>query len=312
MTGAPVPSRYPPGTLGHAVDKAAANLAAAGIDSARLDARVLACRCLGRDAAFALTHPETPLDLVTQDAIAALIARRRAREPLSLILGEREFWSLAFKVTPATLTPRPETETVVEEALAWIDTAGRRDAPLRLLDMGTGTGCLLIALLTELPAATGLGIDMSDDALAVAAENAARLGVGARARFARSDWGRELEGPFDLIVSNPPYIAAGDAPALPPEVRGFDPPAALFAGSDGLDAYRAIAPEARRLAARGAAAVIELGAGQASDVADLFARAGFAGAVLRDDLAGIPRALRMTWPDGIQKNVGNGVGTGLG
>lgn len=305
MTAGAVPSRFLPGTLGHAVDRAAAQLADAGIDTARLDARVLACRALARDGTFALTHPETGLSETELDLIDRLIARRAAREPMSLILGEREFWSMTFTVTRATLTPRPETETLVEEALAWAGAGGRLGAPLRVLDLGTGTGCLLIALLSELPAATGLGVDLSEAALAVAAENAARLGVGGRARFARSDWGRDLAGPFDLIVANPPYIAEAEALTLPPEVRGFDPPAALFAGPDGLAAYRAIAPQAARLAAPGAAVIVELGAGQADAVAVLFARAGLPAAGLRADLAGVPRAARFTRPEGIQKNVGN-------
>lgn len=293
------PQRFATGTLGRVVDEAAAELAAAGVDTARLDARLLAAHVLGRDSAFAVTHPETPLKAEQEKAVAALVKRRAAREPLSLILGEKEFWSLPFKVTRDTLTPRPDTETLVEEVLAWVDAAGRRAAPLTVLDLGTGTGCLLLALLSELPGATGLGIDQSGDALAVAAENAHRLGLAGRARFALGNWGRGLvvpkngAGRFDVIVSNPPYIAVGDRAILAPEVRDHDPPAALFAGRDGLDAYAAMAPDMARLLAPGGALVVELGAGQEAAVAALFESAGLRRAATRADLAGIPRALRM-------------------
>lgn len=283
-------SRFAPGTLGHAVDQAAADLAAAGIDTARLDARLLTAHVLGRDASFVLTHPETELSDEQRDAAQRLIARRAAHEPVSRILGEREFWSLTFRVTGATLTPRPETETLVEDALDRIRAMGREEEALRILDLGTGTGCLLLAVLSELPRAEGLGIDISPDAVTVAADNARRLGLGGRARFQVGDWTAGLAGAFDVILSNPPYIAEADRETLPPEVLGFDPPGALFAGPRGLDAYAAIAPQAAKILAPGGIVIVELGQGQEVAVAEIFRRAGLVPDGTRADLAGIPRS----------------------
>ena len=284
------PSRFAPGTLGHAVDQGAADLAAAGIDTARLDARLLTAHVLGRDASFVLTHPETELTTAQQAAAQNLIARRAAHEPVSRILGEREFWSLTFRVTAATLTPRPETETLVEDALARIRAMGREGEVLRILDLGTGTGCLLLAVLSELPWAEGLGIDISPEAVAVAADNAQRLSLGARARFQTGDWTAGLSGPFDVILSNPPYIAEADRKTLPPEVLGFDPHGALFAGLEGLDTYAAIAPQAAKILAPGGIVILELGQGQEAAVAEIFRRAGLIPDGTRADLAGIPRS----------------------
>lgn len=303
------PSRFAQGTLGQAVDRGAADLAAAGIDTARLDARLLTAHVLGRDASFVLTHPETELSAEQQDAAQHLIARRAAHEPVSRILGEKEFWSLTFRVTEATLTPRPETETLVEDALARIRAMGREGEALRVLDLGTGTGCLLLAVLSELPQAQGLGIDISPDAVAVAADNARRLGLGGRARFQVGDWAAGLAGPFDVILSNPPYIAEADRAALPPEILGFDPPGALFAGADGLDAYRVIAVEVARLLTPEGIAVIELGQGQEEGVIEILGRAGLIHDGTRADLAGIPRSICCRRGKGVnpQKIVGNGV-----
>lgn len=291
-------SRFAPGTLGHAVDRGAADLAAAGIDTARLDARLLTAHVLGRDATFVLTHPETELSDEQRGAAQRLIARRAAHEPVSRILGEREFWSLTFRVTEATLTPRPETETLVEDALARIRAMGREGEALRILDLGTGTGCLLLAVLSELPRAQGLGIDISGDAVAVAADNARRLGLGGRARFQVGDWTAGLAGPFDVILSNPPYIAEADRETLPPEVLGFDPHGALFAGPEGLDAYAAIAPQAARLLAPRGIAIVELGQGQEAAVTEIFRRAGLTPGGARADLAGIPRSFAAVAGDG--------------
>lgn len=298
-----VPSRHPEGSLGRLVDEAAALLAAAGVDTARLDARVLASHHLGRDPAFVLTHPETPLDERDRRAIEALIARRAAREPVSRIVGRKEFWSLDFTVDPATLTPRPDTEILVEGVLAWLDCANRRGENLTLLDLGTGTGCILLALLSELPNAHGTGIDVSAAARDVAAGNAARLGLDGRAVFRVGDWFEGVTGRFDVIVSNPPYIAEGERPGLAPEVAEFEPSRALFAGPDGLDAYRAIAAGAAALLAPDGGLFVEIGAGQAADVRALFEAWGFRLAGSHDDLAGITRCLFLVFPDG-EKRVG--------
>ncbi len=287
----PVESRHAPGTLGHAVDRGAAHLRSVGIETARLDARVLAAHVLGREVSFILTHPETGLSEDDHAAVEALIARRAMHEPVSRILGEKEFWSMTFKVTEATLTPRPDTETLVEQVLGHLRESGRENDELRLLDLGTGTGCLLLALLSELPVATGLGVDINADAAAVAEENARRLGLGTRADFRVGDWAAGLDGPFDVIVSNPPYIADGMRAELAPEVRDFDPPGALFAGAEGLDAYRIIAPQAAKLLAPGGLIGFEIGQGQDAAVAEILRVNGFERIELRADLAGIPRAL---------------------
>jgi release factor glutamine methyltransferase len=213
------------------------------------------------------------------------VRRRAAGEPLSRLRGAREFWSLDFALSPETLDPRPESETLVAAAL---DAVPDRAARLRLLDLGTGTGCLLLALLSELPNAWGLGIDRAAGAAATARANAVALGLASRAAFIVGDWGEALRGGFDFVVSNPPYIPSADIPALAPEVR-HDPLRALDGGPDGLDAYRALAPDLARLL-RGTA-LIELGAGQAPAAARIMRTAGLDVRGTRPDLAGIDRCL---------------------
>jgi release factor glutamine methyltransferase len=216
--------------------------------------------------------------------------RRLAHEPVARIVGIKEFWSLTLKVNAATLVPRPETETVVETALAAIDGQGWRSRPLRVADLGTGCGAILLALLSELPRAYGVGGDTSYPALSVARENARRLGLG-RAAFLACDMAAALRGPFDVIVSNPPYIASGDIANLAPEVRLFDPHAALDGGPDGLDFYLALAAAVPALLTPHGLCVVEVGAGQSEAVAALFAAAGLAPSPTRPDLGGMPRAL---------------------
>lgn len=261
-----------------------------GIDSAELDARILVGHALGLNHAALAAAAARRLTSAEESAIAALARRRLAREPVARILGFREFWSLPLRVDPSTLVPRPETETLVEAALAAIDADGRRAQKLRIADLGTGCGAILLALLGELPRALGVGTDASAAALSVARDNAGRLGL-ARARFVACDLAAALRGPFDLIVSNPPYIASADIVALAPEVRDFDPRRALDGGRDGLDFYRTIALAAPALLAPGGTLIVELGAGQAQPVAALFAAAGLAPLPPRPDLNGTPRAL---------------------
>jgi len=271
-------------TLGAFLEHATAALAAAGIGEPRLEARWLVEALLGErrlERARALSAEE-------QARLDTALARRAAREPLDRIEGTREFWSLTFRLAPATLSPRPDSETLVSAALELL---GDRARPWRLLDLGTGSGCLLLALLSELPAATGLGIDLAPAAVTAARENAARLGLAARARFLVDDWAQGQAGPFDLVVSNPPYIQSSDLASLEPEVRNFDPALALDGGADGLAAYRALLPQARRLLAPGGWLVLELGQGQATAVGDLAVAAGLTHVSTRDDLAGIARAL---------------------
>jgi release factor glutamine methyltransferase len=225
-----------------------------------------------------------PVDVA---AFQALIARRAAHEPLALILGRREFWSLDFAVSPATLIPRPDTETLIEAALAIF--AGR-DPPRRLLDLGTGTGCLLLAALSEFPAAFGVGVDRSFAAVTLAARNAAMLGTAGRATFLCADWASALDARFDLVLANPPYIPTAQIDDLMPEVARHEPRVALDGGTDGYCAYRRLVPDLARLLAPGGVAVLELGAGQAAMVARLARIAGFASQP-HHDLSGIARAL---------------------
>jgi release factor glutamine methyltransferase len=266
----------------------AARLADAGIANARAEAWLLLAAATGRDRAGLITSAGDALDPAAQSRLENLLRRRLAREPIAYILGEKEFWSLALAVGPGVLIPRPETETLVEAAL---DAVPDRQAKLRVLDLGTGSGCILLALLSELGNATGLGVDASAAALETACSNAARLGLAGRAQFREGDWGRGLSGPFDLIVSNPPYVVAPDWQGLQPEVRDFEPRAALQAGVDGLDAYRALVPDGLRLLATGGTLALEIGQGQGDAVTAILAAHGLHVVERRRDLAGIERCL---------------------
>ena len=207
-------------------------------------------------------------------------------------MGTKEFWGLPLKLSPATLVPRPDTETVVELALEMLRAGGVTDRALRIADLGTGTGAILLALLSELPDATGIGTDVSAEALRTAQDNAARLGFSDRAAFIRCDYASALSGPFDLIVSNPPYIRTADIAGLAPEVRDHDPPLALDGGADGLDAYRALIAQAACLLAPGAALVVEAGQGQTGQIEALMTAAGLTlPGPPKADLAGIGRAV---------------------
>ncbi|CDL00961.1 putative protein methyltransferase hemK modifies release factors RF-1 and RF-2 [Magnetospirillum gryphiswaldense MSR-1 v2] len=261
---------------------------AAGIQSARLDARLLVAEALGVEPLRLVTHPEMVLTAQQQTAIEGMAARREDRQPISHILGRRGFWTLDLRVTPDTLDPRPDTETLVQGVL---DRVADRHAALRIVDFGTGSGCILLALLAELPNAHGLGIDQSAAALAVAAENAERNGLAGRAEFRHGDWGLGLDGPFDIIVSNPPYIPEADIAGLEPEVARHEPRSALVGGADGLDCYRALAPDIARLLAVGGITGLEVGAGQAGDVAALLKAAGLRDLCVADDLAGHGRSV---------------------
>jgi release factor glutamine methyltransferase len=263
-------------------------LTAAGIEGARSEAWLLLSAATGRSRAELVAGTIETLSPAEETRLAALAARRLTREPMAYILGAREFWSLPLQVSPAVLVPRPESETVVEAALAEI---ADHEAPLSILDLGTGSGCLLLALLSELPRARGLGIDRSVAALDVARVNAERLGLADRAEFREGDWGQGLTGPFDLIVSNPPYVARTDAASLPPDVRTFEPEGALFAGEDGLAAYHALAPDCARLLAKDGVACLEIGQGQGKPVTEILGRHALRLVASRPDLTGIERCL---------------------
>jgi release factor glutamine methyltransferase len=221
------------------------------------------------------------------DRLLPLLDRRIAREPLALIVGHREFWSLDFAVSRDTLVPRPESETLIEAAL--VAFAGR-PPPAAVLDLGTGTGCLLLAALSEFPSAFGIGVDRSPAAAALAARNAAALGLANRAALVCGDWARALDARFDLVLCNPPYIATSEVVSLMPDVAHFEPRSALDGGLDGLAAYRSLCPDFARLLSSDGIAVLELGAGQACAVSALAGASGLAGE-LRHDLAGIARAI---------------------
>ena len=282
-------------TVAEARRALAAAFREAGLESPELDARLLVGHALGLDHAALAASPGRALTSQEQKAINSLEQRRLAREPVAHLLGTSEFWGLPLQVTSATLVPRPDTETLVEAALAAIDEGGPRTRPVRIADLGTGTGALLLAVLSEVPNALGVGTDMSMEALAVARSNAERLGLAPRARFVRGDFGSALAGEFDLVVSNPPYIPSGDIAGLSPEVR-FDPRAALDGGPDGLACYRAIAADAKRLLAPTGNLILELGIGQERAVAKLVKGGGLSPLPAKPDLAGIPRALRARLP----------------
>jgi release factor glutamine methyltransferase len=289
-----VPGLKAGASLAEATQLMAQAFSGAGVEDAKVDARALICHALHIDRARLISDSQRVLDAREIDAISALAARRLKREPVSRIRGRKEFWNLTLNVTPAVLTPRPETETVVEAALDALGRDGRKKEKLRILDIGTGSGALLLALLGELPNAEGVGTDSSEAALAVARANAERNGLNERSTFVTCDIAKGVEGKFDLIVSNPPYVAHGDIAALVPEVRDYAPRLALDGGADGLDAYRAIAAQALPLLAPGCRLIVELGAGQEPAVASLFTKAGLRVTAARKDLAGIPRALIAT------------------
>jgi release factor glutamine methyltransferase len=267
---------------------AEALLREAGVDTPELDARLLMGAALGMTREHMLIHATAKLNQAQVTRVLDFIARRVEREPVSRILGRREFWSLDFHLSPATLDPRPDSETVIDEALAGIPD---KQAALSVLDLGTGTGCLLLALLSELPNASGVGVDKSEEAVVTATDNARRLGLGQRARFTIGDWGAGLTERFDLVISNPPYIPDREIETLAPEVVRFDPVAALAGGSDGLDAYRAITAQLPNLLKSNGKIIFEVGAGQSGDVAALLGSAGFSSIGTRRDLAAVERAV---------------------
>ena len=249
---------------------AARRLAAAGVGNARLDARVLLEHANGDAARF-----------------ESFISRRVAREPLAYITGCKEFWSLDFEVGPGVLIPRPETETIIEQALAFFP---NRAVPLKALDLGTGTACLLVALLKEFPNAGGLGIEASEEARAYALRNVARHGLAGRCEIRGGDWGEAVAGRYDVVLSNPPYIKTRDLAVLEPEMA-YEPVLALDGGPDGLSAYRALAPALARLLSPSGRVFLEIGVGQSAEVGAVLAQHGLDANKVAPDLAGIPRVL---------------------
>jgi release factor glutamine methyltransferase len=269
-----------------------ARFKAHAIDAAELDARLLAGAALGLDLTGLIMAANRLLTSEESTRLAQFAERRLSGEPVARILGHKEFWGLSLQLTPATLVPRPDTETIVELALEMLRANNATKHPLRIADLGTGSGAILLALLSELPGAQGFGTDISEAALQTARANAAHAGSADRATFIVSDYAAGLSGPFDLIVSNPPYIRSADIASLAAEVRDYDPMAALDGGADGLDAYRALIPQAACLLAPGAALVVEAGQGQSRDIEALMTAAGLTQErPPKADLAGIPRAV---------------------
>lgn len=267
-----------------AIADAARALQVAGIASPRREARLLLGHALGLSQEDLLRDPERPFQ---PEPFFALVKRRATREPLAYITGQRGFWSLDLLVSPATLIPRPETETLVEAALEALPQVAEVAS---VLDLGTGTGCLLLAALTEFPRAFGVGIDIVPAAVALAARNARRHGLASRAAFLCGDWTAAVAGRFDLVLCNPPYVAGAEIRDLEPEVAKHEPGTALDGGQDGLAAYRQVIARLPESLTAGGIGVLELGAAQAEAVATLAQEGGF-DATLRPDLSGIPRAL---------------------
>jgi release factor glutamine methyltransferase len=288
MSGCADPTGAMTGTIGAFLCRAGQHLRAAAIEAPRLEARLLLAHAMGCRQEDLLREPRAPVPPAAAAAFAGLLQRRLQHAPVAHLLGEQEFWSLPFAVSAATLVPRADSETLIEAAIAAFPA---RERVRRILDLGTGTGCLLLAALTEFPAATGLGLDRVPAAAALARANAGRLGLGGRARFLVADWAAPLAGRFELVLSNPPYIESGAIPGLMPEVARHEPATALDGGADGLAAYRALCAALPGLLAPGGRAVLELGQGQQPAVEAIAAAHGLDPLACRPDLGGVPRAL---------------------
>jgi release factor glutamine methyltransferase len=284
-----------PATAADAIRALSRRFREAAIDTPEQDARLLVLEACGLSQEAYVLAPQTPLSAEMRLRVETAARRRLAREPVSRIIGKREFWGRSFAISTATLDPRPDTETLVEAVLGILDREGRRGEALTILDLGTGTGCILLSLLAELPHAVGFGVDIDPGALAVAARNAAKHNLASRSLFSCGDWTAHLSGSFDVIVTNPPYICQKDIEDLQPEVAFYDPRRALDGGPDGLDAYRQIARETSSLAAPGALLALEAGVGQVPQLIDLLINSGWAAdassIALYADLAGHGRAV---------------------
>lgn len=263
-------------------------LTKAGIETARLDARLLIEHALGLDPHEAMSKSERFLQAEEQARLQVLVERRAQHEPLAYIVADREFWSLPFKVSPATLVPRSDSETLIETALAQILD---HDAPLSLLDLGTGSGCLLLSLLHELPQATGVGVDRCPEALIIAQQNADSLSLSNRASFMCADWGHGLSRKFDIVVCNPPYIRQDDLDSLMPEVVDYEPHHALSGGIDGLESYRAVVSRISDLLIDHGKIIFEIGFDQAADVSKIIFENGMQVIEKKKDLSGLPRCI---------------------
>ncbi|MEH6632602.1 MAG: peptide chain release factor N(5)-glutamine methyltransferase [Halopseudomonas aestusnigri] len=274
-------------TIGACLHEGVERLNLAGIDSARLDARLLLADAIGKETSYLFGYPEKEVSEESRVVFLNMLSRRVKREPVSRIVGYREFWSLNFKISPDTLDPRPDSETLVSAAL---DLVEEKTLPLRILDLGTGSGCLLLALLSDLPNATGLGVDISEAAIEVASTNALNLELSQRTSFQTGNWCEGLSENWDVIISNPPYIGRHEIDELEPEVLEFDPPKALFAEEEGMKDYRDLIPQAAKILKEGGLLVIEAGRGQAGEIYHVMANAELTCMPAVKDLGGIDRA----------------------
>ncbi|MDF2367086.1 peptide chain release factor N(5)-glutamine methyltransferase [Sneathiella sp.] len=270
------------------VHEASGILRQADVSDVKRDASLLLAYVLNEDVGYLYREPDRRLTEEETRTFKQLVERRAAREPLSHLTGHREFWSLDFLVSGDVLDPRPDSETLIEAVLL---SRSQGFKPQRVLDLGTGSGCLLLTILSEIPSATGIGVDLSDAALAIAQENARRLGIKARAEFHRGSWDIDLGEKFDLVISNPPYILTGALADLQPEVRDFEPHLALDGGVDGLDCYRNILSNIRNILRSGGQLVFEVGIGQAPDVGKMMEKAGFSSPQFHKDIGAIERCV---------------------
>ena len=284
-----------PEALGALLREARTRLMAAGGDDPALDARLIVEHFSGTTRTQAIADPERRIDSNAIAAIDAALRRRAGGEPVHRILGYREFYGLRLSLSPETLEPRPDTETLVEAVLPFVEAIAAREGACRILDLGTGTGAIALALLSAVPAATATGIDISAGALATAARNAGELGLGGRFTTVQSDWFEKVSGRYHVIAANPPYIPSGDIGNLQDEVRDFDPRLALDGGVDGLNPYRIIAAEAARFLEAESRIVVEIGHTQRNEVTDIFEAAGYAATAALHDLGGNDRVLVFQW-----------------
>ena len=284
-----------PEALGALLREARARLAMAGVDDPALDARLIVEHFSGTTRTQAIADPERRIDGTVITAIDAALTRRAGGEPVHRILGYREFYGLRLSLSPETLEPRPDTETLVEAVLPFVEATAAREGTCRILDLGTGTGAIALALLSAVPAATATGVDISAGALATAARNAGELGLGRRFTTVQSDWFEKVSGRYHVIAANPPYIALRDIGNLQDEVRDFDPHLALDGGVDGLNPYRIIAAEAARFLEAESRIAVEIGHTQRNEVTDIFKAAGYALAAALRDLGGNDRVLVFQW-----------------
>ncbi|WP_419905906.1 peptide chain release factor N(5)-glutamine methyltransferase [Kiloniella sp.] len=265
----------------------AERLSAADIDGARIDARLLLAEAINKDTSYLFGYPEKEVSSENWVSFQEMISRRIAREPVSRIVGCREFWSLNFNISPETLDPRPDSETLISATLELLED---KTQPLKILDLGTGSGCLLLALLSELPNATGLGVDINQAATEVAALNADNLSLGHRAQFQIGNWCEGLSNEWDIIISNPPYIGQHEKSELEPEVLDYDPPSALFADDKGMKDYRTLIPQAAMILRVGGLLVVEAGKGQSDEINSVMTDAKLVCKAAIKDLGGVKRA----------------------